>query len=303
MQMRETENFKGLRGDLRNGEPMARYVTWRTGGTADRFYIPADLDDLASFLKQLAPDEPLLFVGLGSNLLVRDGGFRGTAVLMHSAARRPVLDGGLIHAEAGVASPKVARFAALHDFSGAEFLAGIPGTVGGALAMNAGCYGGETWDIVERVLTIDRSGTQRVRRPDEFAIRYRHCALKAANEEWFAAAWFKLPPGDGAASRERMKDFLARRVATQPLQLPNAGSVFRNPAGDHAARLIEACGLKGFARGGARVSEKHANFIVNPKGAARASDIEWLIDAVRTTVRNRTGVDLQPEVRIVGEAR
>jgi UDP-N-acetylmuramate dehydrogenase len=303
MQMRETENFKGLRGDLRNGEPMARYVTWRTGGTADRFYIPADLDDLGAFLKQLAPAEPLLFVGLGSNLLVRDAGFRGTAVLMHSAARRPVLDGALVHAEAGVASPKVARFAALHDLSGAEFLAGIPGTVGGALAMNAGCYGGETWDIVEKVVTIDRSGVQRVRARDQFATSYRHCALKTGGEEWFAAAWFRLSRGDGAASRERMKRFLARRVATQPLQLPNAGSVFRNPAGDHAARLIESCGLKGFARGGARVSEKHANFIVNPKGAARASDIEWLIDAVRTSVRNRTGVDLQPEVRIVGEAR
>jgi len=303
MQMREPENFTGLRGEVRSAEPMARHVTWRTGGTVDRCYVPADLDDLACFLRQLPSSEPLLFVGLGSNLLVRDAGFRGTAILMHSAARRPALDGGLIHAEAGVASPKVARFAALHDLSGAEFLAGIPGCVGGALAMNAGCYGGETWNIVERVVTIDRSGAQRIRARDEFATAYRHCSLKTPGEEWFAAAWFRLPKGDGAASRERMKGFLARRVATQPLQLPNAGSVFRNPAGDHAARLIESCGLKGLARGGASVSEKHANFIVNPKGVARASDIEWLIEAVRATVRERSGVDLQPEVRIVGEAR
>ena len=303
MQMREIENFTGLRGNVRSAEPMARHVTWRTGGIADRCYAPADLDDLAAFLRQLPPSEPLLFVGLGSNLLVRDAGFRGTAILMHSAARRPALDGGLIHAEAGVASPKVARFAALHDLSGAEFLAGIPGSVGGALAMNAGCYGGETWNIVERVVTLDRSGVQRVRARDEFATGYRRCELKVAGEEWFAAAWFRLTKGDGAASRERMKSFLARRVATQPLQLPNAGSVFRNPAGDHAARLIESCGLKGLERGGARVSEKHANFIVNPKGAARASDIEWLIETVRATVRERTGVDLHPEVRIVGEAR
>jgi UDP-N-acetylmuramate dehydrogenase len=280
---------------------MARHVTWRSGGAADRCYLPADLDDLASFLQQLPPEEPLLLVGLGSNLLVRDAGFRGTAVLMHSAARRPVLAEGLIYAEAGVASPKVARFGALHDLGGAEFLAGIPGTVGGALAMNAGCYGGETWDIVEKVLTIDRAGMQRVRRRDEFAIRYRHCALKTGGEEWFAAAWFRLSPGNGALSRERMKRFLARRVATQPLQVPNAGSVFRNPAGDHAARLIESCGLKGLERGGARVSEKHANFIVNPKGVARAADIEWLIETVRATVREKAGVDLQPEVRIVGE--
>ena len=301
MQMRETEKFTGLRGELRNREPMARHVTWRTGGAADRCYLPADVDDLASFLQQLPPAEPLLFVGLGSNLLVRDAGFRGTAVLMHSAARRPVLAKGLIYAEAGVASPKVARFSALHDLANAEFLAGIPGTVGGALAMNAGCYGGETWDIVEKVLTIDHGGALRVRKRDEFAIRYRHCALKTGGEEWFAAAWFRLPPGDGAVSRERMKRFLARRVATQPLQLPNAGSVFRNPEGDHAARLIESCGLKGLERGGARVSEKHANFIVNPKGAARASDIEWLIETVRASVRERAGIDLQPEVRIVGE--
>ncbi len=287
MQMRETEKFTGLRGELRSREPMARHVTWRSGGAADRCYLPADLDDLASFLQQLSPGEPLLFVGLGSNLLVRDGGFRGTAVLMHSAARRPVLAEGLVYAEAGVASPKVARFGALHDLAGAEFLAGVPGTVGGALAMNAGCYGGETWEIVEKVLTIGRSGEQRVRRPDEFAIRYRHCALKTGGEEWFAAAWFRLQSGDGAVSRERMKSFLARRMATQPLQLPNAGSVFRNPQGDHAARLIESCGLKGLARGGASVSEKHGNFIVNPKGAARAADIEWLIN--RTRDRSRKG--------------
>ena len=301
MQMREIEKFTGLRGELRLAEPMARHVTWRAGGVADRCYLPADLDDLGAFMRQLPAREPLLFVGLGSNLVVRDAGFRGTAVLMHSAGRRPVLDKGVIYAEAGVASPKVARFAALHDLSGAEFLAGIPGAVGGALAMNAGCYGGETWNIVEKVVTIDRTGNQRIRARDEFAIGYRHCALKTGGEEWFAAAWFRLEPGDGTVARARMKDFLARRVATQPLQLPNAGSVFRNPAGDHAARLIELCGLKGLARGGARVSEKHANFIVNPKGAARASDIEWLIETVRATVRQRTGVDLQPEVRIVGE--
>jgi len=302
MQMREIEQFSGLRGELRSNEPMARHVSWRTGGRADRFYVPADLDDLAAFLRQASRDEPLLFVGLGSNLLVRDGGFRGTAILTHSAGLRPRLDHGSVYAEAGVASPKVARFAAMHDLGGAEFLAGIPGTVGGALAMNAGCYGGETWNVVERVLTIDRSGAQRVRRREEFEIGYRHCALRLPAEEWFAAAWFRLPAGDGAAARKKMRALLAQRVASQPLQLPNAGSVFRNPAGDHAARLIESCGLKGLARGGARISEKHANFIVNPKGVARASDIEWLIDTARAAVRAKTGVDLHPEVRIVGEA-
>ncbi len=302
MQMRETENFAGLRGKLKYREPMARHVTWRAGGIADRFYVPADLDDLAALLRQLPPGEPLLFLGLGSNLLVRDGGFRGTAVLMHSAARRPALAGGRVYAEAGVASPKVARFAATHDLAGAEFLAGIPGTVGGALAMNAGCYGGETWNIVAKVLTIDRAGTLRERGREDFEIGYRHCAPRTRGEEWFAAAWFALPAGDGAAARERIRILLARRVASQPLQLPNAGSVFRNPPGEHAARLIEVCGLKGLERGGAFVSEMHANFIVNPKGAAHAADIEWLIETVRSTVLAKTGFALVTEVRIVGEA-
>jgi len=173
--------------------------------------------------------------------------------------------------------------------------------VGGALAMNAGCYGGETWDIVQQVLTIDRNGELRERKKAEYEIGYRHCRLRPANEEWFVAAWFELKKGDGEASRARIKELLARRIASQPLQLPNAGSVFRNPPGDHAARLIESCGLKGLARGGARVSEKHANFIVNPDGAASAADIEGLILQVRKTVLERTGVELVPEVRIVGE--
>jgi UDP-N-acetylmuramate dehydrogenase len=294
--------FQGLRGELRRDEPMGRHVSWRTGGRAERLYVPADVDDLAAFLKQLPAEEPVLFVGLGSNLLVRDGGWRGTAVLMHAASRRPELRDGTIYAEAGVASPKVARFAAVHDLEGAEFLAGVPGTVGGALAMNAGCYGGETWDVVERVATIDRRGRIVERSRDEYDIGYRHCAPKTPGEEWFAAAWFRLKAGDGEASRAVMKELLARRVATQPLGLPNAGSVFRNPPKHHAARLIESCGLKGLSRGGARVSEKHANFIVNPAGTASAADIEALILEVKKTVLEMTGVELVPEVRIVGEA-
>ncbi|MFZ5463398.1 MAG: FAD-binding protein, partial [Pseudomonadota bacterium] len=145
----------GWRGELRTDEPMARHVSWRAGGAAARAYFPVDLADLAAFLGGLRADEPVLFVGLGSNLLVRDGGFAGTVIFTHTALKILRLeDDGLIYAEAGVASPKVARFAANHARAGAEFLAGIPGTVGGALAMNAGCYGGETWDVVQRVLTV-----------------------------------------------------------------------------------------------------------------------------------------------------
>jgi UDP-N-acetylmuramate dehydrogenase len=291
-----------LRGELRRNESMREHVSWRAGGAADRAYVPADIEDLAAFLQSRPAAEDLCFVGLGSNLLVRDGGFRGTVVFLHGALKTMRLEAdGAIYAEAGVASPKIARFAAMHDLDGAEFLAGIPGTVGGALAMNAGCYGAETWDRVEKVRTIDRRGTLRMRAPADYEIGYRYVRLQHGTEEWFAAAWLRFAPGDARASRRRIKDFLMRRIASQPVQVPNAGSVFRNPPGDHAARLIEACGLKGFAIGGARVSEKHANFIVNPGGRASAADIEALIERVRDTVNTRYGVDLVPEVRIVGE--
>jgi UDP-N-acetylmuramate dehydrogenase len=305
MNMSDALRLQGLRGELKARQPMARHVSWRAGGPAARFYAPADLEDLQLFLAQLPPREPLLFVGLGSNLLVRDGGFPGTVVLVHAPGRHPERIAGHLYADAGVAAPKVARFAARHDLAGGEFLAGIPGTVGGALAMNAGCYGGEAWEIVGRAVTIDRQGRLRTRAREEFDVGYRHCALRSdgriGEDEWFAGAWFDLAPGDGAASRARIREFLQRRIASQPLSLPNAGSVFRNPPGDHAARLIEACGLKGYARGGAQVSDKHANFIVNPGRRASAADIEGLIEDVRRRVAERTGVVLVPEVRIVGE--
>ncbi|HZT61536.1 MAG TPA: UDP-N-acetylmuramate dehydrogenase [Burkholderiales bacterium] len=294
-----------LRGTLRLNEPMAKHVSWRTGGVAARAYLPADAADLAGFLATLPAHEPVCFVGLGSNLLVRDGGFRGTVVLMHNSGGAMRAEGDLIYSEAGTASPKVARFAATHGLEGAEFLAGVPGTVGGALAMNAGCYGSETWDVVAKVETISRAGKLTERSPREFEIGYRHAELRGARlgeDEWFVAARFRFRPGDQKVARRRIKELLARRLATQPLELPNAGSVFRNPPGDHAARLIEASGLKGRDIGGARISEKHANFIVNPKGRARASDIEALIALARDAVQRRFGIELVTEVRVIGEA-
>ena len=293
-----------LRGRLLVDEPMRTHTSWRTGGSADRAYIPADLDDAAQFLRSLPAGEPVYLVGLGSNLLVRDGGLRGTVMLMHSSHAAMRMDGALVYADARAASPKVARYAATHGYAGAEFLAGIPGTVGGALAMNAGCYGSETWDRVERVLMLGRAGELRERKPGDFDVAYRHVALKGVElgrDEWFAAAWFSFDRGDSAAARRRIKELLQQRIGSQPLALPNAGSVFRNPPGDHAARLIEACGLKGYAIGGARVSEKHANFIVNAAGRGSAADIENLIEHVRRTVLQRLGVALVAEVRIIGE--
>jgi UDP-N-acetylmuramate dehydrogenase len=291
-----------LRGRLVENEPMAHHVSWRAGGRVARAYFPADVADLADFLTRVRPDEPILIVGLGSNLLVRDGGFDGTAVFTRDALNTLRLeDDGRLYVEAGVASPKLARFAAANGLVGAEFLAGIPGTFGGALAMNAGCYGGETWQYVDRLLMLDRRGGRQERPVEDFAVGYRHVGLKCACDELFAAAWLRLPAGDGEAARQRIAELLERRLATQPLDLPNAGSVFRNPPDDHAARLIESVGLKGCMDDGAQVSEKHANFIVNPGGAASAAAIERLIGRIQAEVRARTGVELVVEVRIVGE--
>ncbi len=312
--MAEALKLENLRGELRLNEPMARHVSWRAGGTAARAYFPADVDDLAAFLRTVSVTEPLYFCGLGSNLLVRDGGVRAAVVFTHWALRQIRVLSSLensgentiaIYAEAGIASPKVARFAALHGAAGAEFLAGIPGTVGGALAMNAGCYGGETWDLVSSVRTIDRSGVVRQRAANEFKIGYR--SVIGPGNEYFLAATFNVPraadDSGGDKSRNKIKALLGKRITSQPLQQPNAGSVFRNPPNDHAARLIEACGLKGTRIGGAEISQKHANFIVNTGGAgiAKAADIEALIDLAQNTVREKFGVELEREVRIIGE--
>lgn len=303
-----------LRGHFLYNEPMQKHVSWRAGGAAQRVYLPADLEDLTWMVRSIPAHEAVHMVGLGSNLLVRDGGVTGVVILLHGVLKKlaiesrthglpPAPEGietALIYAQAGVAAPKLARFAANHDLVGGEFWAGIPGTVGGAIAMNAGCYGSETWDKLVQVQTLDREGHLNERLVDEYVTGYRHVALKHAQQEWFIGGWFRLARGDGAASRETIKELLKKRIASQPLNLPNAGSVFRNPPGDYAARLIESCGLKGYRIGGAQVSEKHANFIVN-RGDATAADIERLIEHVEELVEARTNVRLIREVRIIGE--
>lgn len=304
--------MNAIRGEMRINEPMSQHTSWRVGGLAQRYFIPAGLDDFANFLHDLPLDEPVYVVGLGSNLLVRNGGLRGTVVAVHAQLNELQLieqndSSGLIFAGAGVACAKIARFAARHNLAGAEFLAGIPGTTGGALAMNAGCFGSETWQIVERVQTINHRGEVIVRQPTEYKIGYRSVKLQyalihAAQTEWFAGGYFRLPRGDQTQSRQKIKRLLAQRINSQPLNQPNAGSVFRNPPGDYAARLIEACGLKGCGIGGAMVSPKHVNFIVNT-GNATAADIEALITLVQHRVKKETGIELIQEVRIIGDAR
>ncbi len=288
-----------LRGVLHRNEPMSRHTTWRTGGPADELYIPADLEELGGFLGGLSADHRLVWIGLGSNVLIRDGGIRGTVILTTGLRQITIGDDGRVFAEAGVPSARVARASVHSGFGGAEFLAGIPGTVGGALAMNAGAFGGETWNIVEQVESMDRSGRRITRNPSEFVIGYR--SVEPPGEEWFVSAVFRLSPGADSAGRLRIREMLARRSATQPTQSPNAGSVFRNPPGDHAARLIESAGFKGLCQGGASVSRMHANFIVND-GNACSQDIETLITRVREGVFDKHGVLLETEVRILGEA-
>ncbi len=288
------------RGDLRFEEPMSRHTSWRVGGPATRYYEPADIDDLAAFLQGLPPHEPLTFIGLGSNLLVRDGGLRGTVISLSGRLNGLELQpDGTVRAEAGVACNKLARYCVRHALAGAEFLGGIPGTVGGALAMNAGCHGSETWQFVAAVETLDRNGRRRERSPQDFRIAYRQ--VRGPVDEWFVAGRFRFAPDAKRAGQGLLRRLLARRGATQPTQLPNAGSVFKNPPNDFAARLIEACGLKGTCEGGACVSEQHANFIVN-SGGASAADIERLIARVQREIAARHGVQLEIEVRIVGEA-
>ena len=252
MNMAETINMKTiLQGELRTDEPMSKHVSWRAGGAAKQFYKPADLADLQVFLPTLPANETILFVGLGSNLLIRDGGFDGTVILVAPTLSGITLDADdatIVEAGAGVASPHVAKFAARSHLAAAEWLAGVPGTVGGALAMNAGCYGTETWDQVISCVTIDRAGVLHTRTKTDFDIGYRHVFATTAalnkSDEWFVSARFKFVPGDAATAQARIKELLAKRMASQPLDKPNAGSTFRNPPNDHAARLIEACGLK-----------------------------------------------------------
>lgn len=286
------------RGELRVDEPMSRHTSWRVGGLADRFYRPADIDDLAAFLRDLPADTPLFWFGLGSNLLVRDGGIRGAVIASNSLPKNlEDLGQHRVRVACSVPCTRLAKQCIRWGYGPSEFFAGIPGSVGGALAMNAGAHGGETWERVASVRTISRQGKLRERGRNDFVVGYRSVA--GPEHEWFVEAELQFDAGT-VPSMARQKELVERRKETQPLGLPSCGSVFRNPPNDHAARLIESAGLKGFRIGGAQVSPKHANFIINVDGAS-AADIEQLITHVQDRVRDRHGVELIHEVRIVGE--
>jgi UDP-N-acetylmuramate dehydrogenase len=288
-----------IRGRVLYIASLAEYNSWRVGGPAEILYLPADIEDISHFMQQLPQETSLIWLGLGSNSLIRDGGVDG-AVLITQGALSGIaqLDAEHVRAEAGVSCAQIARYTARLGLRGMEFMAGIPGTVGGALFMNAGCYGGETWQTVYEVETVDRQGKRRIRPATDFQISYRH--VNVPKEEWFVAGHFKLQPGDKNRALDDIRELLEKRNAAQPTGLPNCGSTFRNPLNHSAGRLIDQSGLKGFKIGGAYVSEKHANFLIND-GTATAADLEALIQMIMAKVEQEQGVLLHPEVCIIGK--
>ena len=285
---------------VRRDEPMSRHTSWHVGGPAEVFFNPRDRSDLAAFLKTLPGDVPILWIGLGSNLLIRDGGLKGVVISTHGTLDRfDHVSQNQVYGEAGVACARIARQCVKWGLGPAEFFAGIPGTLGGALAMNAGAFGGETWRHVVEVETIDRHGQVHARQASEFQWSYRQIT-PPVKDEWFVATKLTFERNE-ATNDAQIRELLERRKASQPIGEWSCGSVFTNPPGDHAARLIETAGLKGFRIGDASVSEKHANFIIN-HGQATAADLERLIQHVQAAVAKTHGVQLHPEVRIVGEA-
>lgn len=282
---------------LQYGVNLAEYTTWRVGGPAEQFYKPANLKDLTHFLSHYKQDNKMTWLGLGSNVLISDEGIKGLVIhTQGSLTEITLLEPHIIRAEAGVACGQLARHTARLNLAGLEFMAGVPGSVGGALAMNAGCHGSETWEYVQAVETIDRYGKIRLRSADEFKTGYR--SVERPTQEWFVAGHFQLQSGDKQLSLEKIRVLLDKRNATQPTNEPNCGSVFRNPPENFAARLIEECGLKGHTIGGAQVSHKHANFIINT-GTATANDIRNLIEFIQQEVLTKRQIHLMPEVHFL----
>lgn len=293
-----------VRGKYIEGAPL-KDITWlRVGGPADVLYIPADEADLARFLAETPDEIPVHVLGAGSNTLVRDGGVPGVVIRLGPGfAKTQVLDGNRLRAGAGALDKMVAKAAAKAGLAGLEYLVGVPGTIGGALRMNAGCYDQETSDVIVEAIALDRSGRRIIATPEELAYSYRHCA---APEDWiFTEAVFQGTPDDPATITQRMDAITARRETTQPIREKTSGSTFANPdpPGTPNQRksweLIDSVGGRGFTVGGAHFSEQHCNFLIND-GSASAADLEQVGETVRARVREQHGIDLRWEVRRIG---
>lgn len=292
--------MRGLKGQLLIDEPMSRHTSWRTGGIADYFYTPANKADLIQLLKQLPAHIPLHWIGLGSNLLVRDAGVPGMMVRTSKGLNEyKLISRNRFYIESGVSCAKVARVSTRNNLQGVAFLAGVPGSFGGALAMNAGAFGGETWNWVEHIECVNRQGQCKEIQAKEVHYGYRQVDLP--DDCWILSGVLGLESADAEYSgKDEIRSLLEKRSASQPIQSANAGSVFRNPVGDFAARLLEDAGLKGQTAGDAVISPVHANFIVN-RGNATSADIEKLIHIARHRVQQHSGIALDIEVRIIGE--
>lgn len=276
---------------LRFNEPMSKHCSLRSGGKTSAFFQPTNLNELSTFLKK--NKKPILMVGLGSNLLVRDIGFDGVTIHTKNLKELNILD-NFIESGAGTSLAKLSRFALANFKYGAEFLSAIPGSVGGALAMNAGAFGSEIWKYVVSVKTISFSGEIKERYPRDFEISYRSTVHKNSNELFVSAVFnFNLKK-----QNDNVADLLEKRNSTQPIGLPSCGSVFKNPKNYFAAELIESSGLKGYCIGGACVSEKHANYIINQNNAT-SQDIENLIAHIQDTIKKKYLIDLETELIII----
>lgn len=277
---------------------LIKFNSWKVGGKAENFVICSDINFLRRLIKNKEVYQPIKFIGLGSNILVRDKGLKGTTVVMHKGLNDFHKQGELFYSEAGLSCSKFSKMIAKEGYLGSAFLSGIPGTIGGALAMNAGCYGSEIWSFVKKLKMISAEGELIERNINDFEVGYRKIKKKYDAEN-FVGAWFSFPKGKKEKAEEEIKKLLAHRKNTQPLNWPTAGSTFKNPDDNYAAKLIEDCGLKGFKIGDAKVSEQHANFIIN-LGAAKAKDIEDLINHIKKIVLKEKKIKLIPEVEIIG---
>ena len=284
------------RGRMAIQEPLSKYTSYRIGGPADFYFEPIDKNDVVSLIMYLHEHDKKFFViGNGSNLLISDTGIRGIVLNFERGLEQIRLEGEHIYAEAGARLTRLVDFSIQHDMKGLEMLAGIPGTVGGGVIMNAGAYGGEISDFLVDVEVI-RSGKVVKVSKNNGDFSYRHSGF---NQDVVLSARFQLPKGDKAEMMKRRRELLIKRNTSQPLNFPNSGSIFKNPAGDYAAKLIEQAGLKGSWHGKAQISEKHGNFIVNT-GGAFAEDVIELMKLVRNTVLEKFGIKLEPEVKLVG---
>ncbi len=293
-----------VRGRLTENAPLAPITWFRVGGPAEILFKPADVDDLAQFMARKPADVPVTFIGVGSNLLVRDGGVRGVVIRLGRGFNAISHDGASLRAGAAMLDLNVALYARDAGLAGLEFLSGIPGTIGGALRMNAGAYGREMSDVVLGAEAIDSHGVRRWLTPSELGLSYRHCALP---DDWiFTAAALRIEPGDAAVIQARIAEIQDARESSQPIRTRTGGSTFANPTepgaqGRKAWQLIDLAGCRGLTRGGAQVSEKHCNFLINT-GSATASDIEALGEDVRARVASRFGVTLRWEIKRIGLA-